>query len=129
MKLLKLLLILLPSFSWAIGLEEVSIEYNKYLNGRNLLLYPEAPTQSLSFNLDTSLNKFFWDNEIKSYTDKNGFRSIAWEFYLGYNIYNTIDVFYRHESQHVLDKKHSFADFPYENSFGLRLYIHKNERR
>lgn len=68
---------------------------------------------------------FYWDNRVEGKSSTRQFRHVSWKFQFGFNLYNAVDIFYFHESQHLLDmdRPKSESLFPLENFIGIRLHF------
>ena len=78
-------------------------------------------TSDMIMNIDlacTSLNQvcLFWDNTIASKASNKQYRSVQWNFRLGLDVGNGLEMGFKHESVHELDSKsNNTLRFPLEN--------------
>jgi hypothetical protein len=69
----------------------------------------------------------YWNNEILAKTTTRQYRSVAWEFEVGFNL-KRVEFFYNHMSRHCLECN-ADQSYPLENYVGFRLNIYENPRR
>lgn len=121
--------------------EHVSMEYVNFAQGgiadrypahlgvRDAYLYPidEELTFGLQLNVDYTLIEY---KKFKLFHRNNwGFDSVQshvkhvwWEFDLGLNIYDKLEIFHQHMSRHILEDKRA-GPFPVRDSFNVRLIL------
>ncbi len=77
--------------------------------------------------IESSAVCLYWNNEILAKTTTRQYRSVAWEFEVGFNL-KRVDFFYNHMSRHCLECNED-RSYPLENYVGFRLKIYDNPRR
>lgn len=114
-------------------LTNLFVDYRNYhlLNdkARNVLTYPEPPKEGIDVNIQTRvLSHFFWDSKIMALTTDAQYRSIGLNMRAGVSLTQTLDVFYEHQSLHVIDRPiNTMPKFPVEDSIGVRIYLYREK--
>lgn len=68
----------------------------------------------------------YWHNRVHGEGTDNQMRQVGWWYELGLNVYDKVELFWTHHSQHLLDAT-SEERFPLDNFFGARLvFLRKN---
>lgn len=123
-----LILFLLISFNiQAESLKELSLEYKRYIGTAIIpIMYTRfnryEPTNEIRLNLDINLtDSLFWDNKIRTRMDSTQFRTISWDFTVGYKIFNNLSIEFEHYSEHLLDVR--LSPFPNHNTMGFKWII------
>lgn len=113
------------------SLEHFDIEFIQLFKGGQDSMLTDlpghAPRQRLNLNFNTRfIDTFFWENTFHSLTDSymgsSQFRTVGWQFKFGVDIFNPVDVFYYHHSQHYLDHESGYG-WPKEDGIGIRLKL------
>lgn len=138
---LLLLLISGQAQAWdVVELQNVSIEYKKYLPGARFPLItsnglsPRQLSDGLSIRVDTNFFKYlYWNNFVHSTTDStNGgagqFRALGYEFSFGFRPFSVIEIEYYHHSQHLLDAVGKYS-YPLEDAVQLKLILFKEGQK
>lgn len=119
--------------SYPVKLEEVHIDYKNHAmvnpNNRSTLLYPEKIKETLNLGINTSSMGFLYNkNTVKSWTTEGQYRAVGLELEIGVRAANWIDIYYWHESLHLMDKAHSFLPrYPVSDAVGIRMYLYKRK--
>lgn len=132
MKFLHSILILIgmlvPSFSEArpklIELKEAYVDYMHYGYAREpFFLDGQIPTSRLdiNFNLDFLNRIVYLNNMVHSETDQSQYRKIGWNYRFGIHIWDILDLYFEHFSQHLLDAV-PVSRNTYD-AVGVRVYI------
>lgn len=117
------------SAAWSAELKKLDITYQRF-HQSNIIpeMYPHKAKEGLSLGFDVSLyGPFYWNNVVHALTDAGQYRLIGWQFELGVSPWQSLDLFYIHHSQHLLDSHHPFVKFPVNDSLGLRWRLFTNE--
>lgn len=138
MKVLPLLLLLFfcdsAKAEW-MYVTDLSVDYVQFFSGGRapLISLNGLPNKELgqrvgvNMTLET-LGVVYWANRIEGLTDRDTavgdgqFRSVGWEFDVGFHILPQLDVYYHHHSQHVLDHAEPFA-YPVEDGIGFKVKV------
>lgn len=128
----KLLLLLLSTNAYAfefMALDKAYVDYAHYTWAREPFLAQAGfvPTDKIDLHVDLNLlsNVVFFQNMVHSEMDKSQYRLIGWNYKLGVHVNSTIDLFFEHYSQHILD-----APTVSPNTFdaiGFRIYLYKQK--
>lgn len=71
----------------------------------------------------------FWDNEVDAKASSSQYRSVAWDYRLGWALGKKVDIGWWHRSNHELDRKSSnFARFELENVLFIQFKWHEKPR-
>lgn len=111
--LLALLMVISPAASatqlsdWKVlELREAYLEYGSYTWAIEPFLAPTyRPTQrfNVGLNIDLVNGIVFFDNVVHSETDQFQYRKVGWNYKFGVHLGDSVDVFFEHFSQHLLD--------------------------
>lgn len=78
---------------------------------------------NLGLDLDLPLN-FYYNNLVTSITDSRQFRHVGYEFEIGNEPIDGVELYFKHFSGHALDESYGKA-FPQANKIGVRLHLWK----
>jgi hypothetical protein len=110
-------------------LRSLNIKYNNYFDGSRHPIVTSQPKEALSINLDTDfLEYFFFNNKVHAVTDNGQYRLVGWNSLIGFRPFESLDVFYEHHSQHLLDTQGE-RKFPSEDSWGITIHIFREKHR
>lgn len=115
---------LLLSLCWAVEIRDLSLEYRQFQEGSILHELPDqfAARGELNLDLDMRLvGPLFWRNRVHSLIDQSQFRLIGWNFVLGWEVTDWLELNWEHFSRHLLDAQYPNRHFPVEDSLGLRI--------
>jgi hypothetical protein len=123
----KFLLILLmwAGTAQAVELRELSVFY-KYFNNRSRdpFLYDSTPKEGLDLNFNVDLvGPFYWNNTVSAMTDDAQYKSVYWNFHVGFRLFPSLAVEFEHLSRHLLDDRYPYMKFPVQNSLGFHWTI------
>jgi hypothetical protein len=123
-------LLFLP-FSVTWNLTDASIEYVLFHPSARSSFMAEngySPFEGVNLDLNTELAPgVFWDNTIKSMTDRSQYRYIAWEFKMYVRPIESLEIGYHHESEHILDGG-TIRPFPLSDSLRITWKIYSNPK-
>ncbi len=132
-RLIILLFLSIPAHADWVLLDEMYVDYQNHAlinkNNRNSLLYPEATKETLDLTIKTSVLVFgYWNSKVKSWTTDAQYRAIGLELEFGVHLSDSLDIYYRHESDHLLDRHHSYmTKYPVADAIGIRLFLFKRK--
>jgi hypothetical protein len=92
-------------------------------------------TTKMIMNIDlacTYLNEVcaFWNNNVNAKASSSQYRSVEWDFQLGFTLGKKLELGYSHSSNHELDRKSSdFARFPLENVVYVQFKWYESVRK
>lgn len=111
--------------------DELSVDYGRYIAPERAWMYPlapEHPKESLALNMNVSPVKWFhWRNTIHATTTSAQYRYIGWQMGLMLQPLPWLEAGYLHHSQHLLDRQGQ-DHFPVEDQFVVKLWILGGER-
>lgn len=112
----------------AVELKSLGVQYDRFV-GKTIM--PEMPIweakegMGVLFDVDLT-HSFFWNNRVHALTDSGQYRLVGWEFSLGTSPWRSLDLFYHHHSQHILDGHHPEFKFAgVQNSVGFTWKIYE----
>jgi hypothetical protein len=120
-----------------VKLDELSITYKRFAPySRNQLITGNGlPSRLMSDGTTINANirfldYIYWDNSVTGLTDRaeqggGQYRSIGWQFRLGFQLVKFLQIGYYHHSQHVVDHQSTFR-YPLEDAFEAKLIIFKD---
>lgn len=117
-----------------IELNEIKVSYvNFFSGGRDpLISYNQNPNKLLDLDVNTNFaTYFFWNNKIHSMSDNSQFRVIGLNTLLGLRIFDFMDLYYYHYSQHLLDTAtyQYGGGFPLLDGIGINLYLFQKKNK
>lgn len=113
-----------------VQLKEVYINYKNFMYARDPLFYNSVPKTEINFNINTDfLEILYFNNKLHTMTNYKQFYVVGWNFFVGMHLGDYVDVQYEHYSKHLLDDKHPYAPFPFEDSVGINIHLYKRENR
>ncbi len=68
-----------------------------------------------------------WENKITGDSTNTQFRQVAWNYNLGFNIYDKIDFYWEHESRHHMESVQDKGYYPLKDKFGIKFIFFKRE--
>lgn len=106
-------------------LDDISLNYQRFLPGARHPLFPSGMEPKEELNLDfntTILTYFYWNNRVHSMTNQHQFHVIGWNYRLGVRATPWLSLQYEHFSRHLLDT--NYAGYPIQDSVGaiIKLY-------
>lgn len=124
----------------ALELVNAEFELGKIYNKRDLIqpewtLLSEGPERKdggevwdyqIGLNLDNDLLKLnkttaYWDQKVEAQSTTTQYRRVHWEFEFGINFVRSVDVFWYHKSEHLLDE--DLDDYPLKDIYGVRVCL------
>lgn len=107
-------------------LKSVYLDYMHYTYAVEPFITPMAPTNRLDLNVNIELlNRIlFMDNIVHSETDKNQYALIGWNYRVGVRLGNYVDLYFAHESLHLLDRTLPVGPSSYD-ALGMRIYFYR----
>ena len=114
-----------PAFE-LLKLQEVGLTYRQFVaHARHPLLYPEAPKEALGVNLNIDIvDWLYWNPSVYAMTTESQYRSVGLAFNLGVHLTRWLDISYYHQSQHLLERQHSYMNkFPVEDGVEVKIYL------
>lgn len=125
-----------------IEVQKVSLEYRSLSEGSryplitdNALLPNRKVDKELVLNLNSYIYQYFyWNNRVITYTDKpetggsGQFRTVAWEYKLGFRVFSWLNLEMKHRSEHTLETQHQSA-YPVQDSIGVEIFLLGKERQ
>lgn len=135
------LLLLLSSSVNAFELRQVDISLERFFSGGvdPLVTQNGLPNRTmgerLALNVNTTFFKYFyWDNYVHGTTDRyldsgsaGQFRSVGLQMRLGINLFDNVQIGYKHHSQHTLDTTYINGPWPREDSIELKFILLSNK--
>lgn len=130
-----LLLIASPASADFIELKELSIDAIQFFpSGIEPLIswngQGRAPDKQLDLNMNAQVAKVvYWDNRVHSMTDKtldgtsSQFRVVGWNFRIGVQFSEQLQVGYYHFSKHLLDHSFPGGAFPVLDGVEVKWYL------
>jgi hypothetical protein len=122
---------LLAVFLWAfvaqaVELRDLSIDYDDFHDGSRIAEMPGfKPKEGLAVNVKIDLlGPIYWNNRVHAVTDPGQYRLIGLKFELGVRVFESLDIEYRHHSQHLIDAVGP-TKFPVEDSLGVHWTIYQ----
>lgn len=114
-----------------IHVDSVFIDYNKYHpSNRDPLFYNTTKKETLSLNLNLDVLSFLYiDSRVHGDTDNSQYHLVGLEERIGVRVFKSLEIGWRHHSQHILDDKYPYQKFPVDDSFNIRLYLIGNSKR
>lgn len=111
----------LPLTAKAAGepIEYLFIDYGRHV-GYNYLYLPFTPKENVSLNLGIRYGDAFMTNIINGHTNEYTFKTVAWDYKIGYDVLKSFSVYFGHKSEHLLDEKNKFYN---RNELGVRIHI------
>lgn len=104
-------------------LDELKVDWQRYYFPNFNPYYPSPKNDEISLTARAVIGKvFFWDTQIHGWSDSAQYRQVGLEVKLGLQVTRHLDLYYRHHSQHLLDKEGP-NHFPVEDAFGVTLYF------
>lgn len=84
----------------------------------------------VGINWNVGAGRFFWNNTAYFYGDDHKVAEIGWEYDLGFDITEWLDVRWSHHSQHWADvESQNGSRFPVTDSYGFRIkFLTKGEK-
>ena len=70
----------------------------------------------------------YLDNSIFGKSTQKQYRYVSWEFEIGLSLQETVDLFYHHKSEHMMDTSRP-DHFPISNYFGIRIEFIPDARK
>lgn len=114
-------------------LERSSFEVSKYLFNRDPYIPEIAPTDwrgRLSMDMDIRLMPFLrWNNVVHTSGDDSAVKHVGWEFEFVIDMFDKVQPFYYHHSQHVLEMERPSRSFPVVDRYGLRFNWYTRETK
>lgn len=129
MVIFHLLLLLSSGYS---EVRELSLEYNKYLDGSRFYELPNQEVKdriAVNFNIE-EFSFLYWNNTVHALTTPYKVSWIGWKFEIGILLFSRkLQLYYGHHSQHYLEGFHQFMGdrFPVNDSIGIRWNLIKSE--
>lgn len=118
-----------PDFK-LLELDEARFEYVKYLYGRNPLLTLSGPKDGISFGFDSTLAKYgFFNGQVVGTTDQGQYREVELDLKLGVRVSKYVDLFFAHQSIHVLDMAYPYGTFPESDIVGITIYLYSKNNK
>ncbi len=71
----------------------------------------------------------YMENHVHMAASNVAVRHVGWEYELGLHLGASIDLFWYHHSQHLMDEERQAARFPLENYYGCRLVLIEKGRK
>lgn len=126
---------------YLIEMNEVFLSYRQYLPGSSdpLINDNSLPNRLMDKGIDLSVNLnlfryLYWENTVVSLTDKgangeNGqFRLVGWNYRLGVNLTDYLQVGYYHFSKHLLDTTVPFSSgFPVQDAVEVKINLFRRD--
>lgn len=114
-----------------LDLDEVSAEYNHYLQPTHSAYFNESEKDGLSVNVDSTVAKYlFWNSTVHGTSNNSQYRLIGLYMQVGARVSRYVDLSVWHHSQHLLDGGDEYGrHFPVENAVELKVYFYRRERR
>lgn len=112
--------------NWFIQTDELSVTYKKYQPYSRSPLYYNSRLKDgveLKMNNDLGFGLIFWDNLVHASTNQYQFYMVGWQFLVGIHVTSFFDLQWDHHSQHLMDNKFPYMDYPLEDSLGFTLHI------
>lgn len=141
MKSALFILLFYSQIAWGVEVREVSFETAKIYNFRDTYFEdytllggnpssdsPGEQREWWSYHtalnvkvnlLSNSIGKLYWDQQIAGQSTQKQFRRVHWEFELGINVKDSVDIFRHHRSEHLLDADGD--NYPVIDIYGLRF--------
>lgn len=114
----------------SLQLEEVKIEYNKYVFSRDPLFYSIPKKEHIALGFSTTLfGVGFWNANLHGESDASQFHSGGLQIDLGVHLSNWIDLGLRHDSKHILDDSYPYQKYPAEDSIQINIYLFRRENK
>lgn len=118
--LILLLLSSINSHAWEpIELGDVYITAKK-MGSNNEPFMPPGSRADLEINLGVNLvffDNFYVDNMVWTQTDQSQYRTVGWNWKLGFRLTKEIEFGWEHFSRHTLDVVHPLGSFNYDAAF------------
>jgi hypothetical protein len=121
-----------------VDLKELNFSYRQFLPGGSdpLITDNGLPNRTLGQGIDLNVNLklaeyFYWDNKIVTMTDQDSvtgssqFRMVGWNFRLGLNVTENVQIGYWHFSEHVLDYTAVFP-YPRQDAVEIKVIIYRS---
>lgn len=113
-----------------LDLEQVRVGYKNFIFARDPMFWDSTPKEQININIETSLMKYgFWNSFVHGTTDESQYKRIGLQMELGVRISNSLEVSYKHHSQHMLDCTYPYQRFPVEDSVGVYLYLFRKDKK
>jgi hypothetical protein len=143
--LLALLLFAAPAYAgdWRLlDLREFGMEYYSIADHRDSYMGYADPDDNPSgdeawvggvaanYTLDLVMRRnigLYWDNSIHGEGTNSQFREVGWRYELGAQLGDSVQLFWKHHSRHVLDAQRS-ERFPLDNFYGLRVVFYRRPK-
>ncbi len=87
---------------------------------------------AVRFNLDlVSMDDWglYWNNNVHMASTDRQVRQVGWEYETGVHAGTSLDFFWYHHSQHVLDAERDPGHYPLVNMYGVRLVFIEEGRK
>lgn len=119
-----------PADLKVLNLRTLYVDSAKYV-GSVLPWIPAYSIPNYSLDLHVDLDLFdrlaFLNSMVHSMTDDTQFRLVGLQFRAGVHLHRTIDIYYEHYSQHLLDVAPSGSNV--YDSVGIRLYLYRDGKQ
>jgi hypothetical protein len=110
-----------------VELKEVSVDYSRFIYARLPLFYASTPKENIDFKINTAILKYgFADLTLHSQTDEHQFHVAGLRARLGVRV-SKLEVYYKHESTHILDQGYPYSRYPVEDSVGVKFYLYRGK--
>lgn len=93
---------------------------------------PEHWTQGAAALFDLDLIKYgnasvYWHNRVHAESTNEQVRRVGWIFEVGAGITDVVQVYWQHDSEHLLDQSSTFSH-PLSNFIGMRVFMYSRDR-
>lgn len=68
--------------------------------------------------------QWYWDNEIYGKATNRQYRHVGWKFESGVNWGDSLEFFWNHHSQHVLEDVNTDSKYPVSDRYGVRIIFY-----
>lgn len=66
-----------------------------------------------------------WENRFHTSGDDSAVKHVGWEFELRIDLFDKIQPFYYHHSQHVMEEERPGNSFPLQDRYGIRFNLYE----
>lgn len=114
-------------------LERSGFEMSRYMFNRDPYVPEIGPTEwtgRLSMDMDIRLFPFLrWNNTVHTSGNSSSVKHVGWEFEAVIDIFDKVQPFYYHHSQHVMEYARPSRSFPVVDRYGLRFNWYMRETK
>lgn len=111
-----------------IELEALTLQWKNHLSGgRDALLYPHEPGQTIEFDMDMDVLHFFYcDTRVFGIQDETQYRGFGLNTHIGARLTDWLRFEWEHVSKHRGDEAYPVMwRFPVDNSWNLIIDIYR----